>query len=278
MIKPAIHEYKVTQGRVKTILFDTGSDMARHALETATYRGEGFSGSGWSDISGKQACVNARDGNLEAAAASDRLVTQFEAFAPPRMAWESIDNTVGAVPVVPNYIAGNPMNMRLRRRTSKETAPLAIIVDATSSGGINSADVNNRGSAILAFARAISARRPVELWVFAGLGSAGGGAVFVGNRIETAPMDLAHAAPCLASVAWSRNVGYQICKAHGSNGAWPFNRRALTSAQTEAVLSPALPHLSETLVIPGIMLHDELTTKPVQWIQRTLAKYSGMED
>jgi len=268
--------------RAQFILFDSGSDMAAWALENGTYREENAVG-GWSDVSGKQACEYALNGNLDAARESDEMLSRFEAFAPMRASWEVIDSVIGASPNIPHYIASNPMNMRLRHRTVRETAPLAVIVDSTSSGGIDASMINKRGSAILAFVRALSARRPVELWVFAGQSGLAGepygkSATFTGHRVETSPMDLSHAAPCIASAAWSREVGYKICTHHGSGGAWPFSKSSpLTQDEMERVMAVALPHISETLCIPGIFLNDELITDPAKWIERNLARYSGQE-
>lgn len=248
-------------------LFDSSTTMAQEFIANRWERH-----ARWGDTSAT--LRNAIEGDDEAAAKSDAFLSRFEALNLVSSGFAVTDEVVGAVPNVPAFLSGAPVNMRLRRRIVREMAPLAIIIDLTTSGGIAQDAMSKRGSVILAAARVLSATRPVELWTFVGLGANHGGAVFAGHRLETSPMDLARAAPCFADAHWARNIGYGTCHANGSNGSWPYNGRALDAKETETVLRLALPHLADALVIPGMMLHDPLVNNPEKWLADTIAQYA----
>ena len=249
-------------------LFESSTDMAQ------TFKREG-----WERHSYRGACEKtskaAIEGDDKAAAESDKFLSRFDQLNLVSTGFAVTDEVVGAVPNVPAFLSGAPVNMRLRKRTVREQAPLAIVVDLTTSGAISGTDMARRGSAILAAARILSATRPVELWCFAGLGTDAGGAVFVGHRLETSPMDLARAAPCFADPLWARGIGYGSCHAHGSNGGWPYNdRQSLSAQETEQVMRLALPHLADVLAIPGITSTSPLVGKPEQWLAEIIAQYA----
>lgn len=221
------------------------------------------------------------NGDMAAAATSDAFMAKFEDLNLVSTGFVTQDDVVGAVPNIGAFLTGSPMNMRLRRRTVREAAPLAIVCDLTTSAGIGHDAMSRRGSVILAAVRILSAARPVELWAFVGLGHTNGGAVFTGCRIETTPMDLARAAPVFADSLWARGVGYSLCHLdeHGrSNGSWPYNARALEAAEWDKVARLALPHLGDTLAIPALHLHDQLVTQPERWLRETIAKYNPQSE
>ena len=251
-------------------LFDSSTEMA------ANFKAKGFDQfARWGNAA--PTLKAATLGDMKAAAESDAFMARFEALNLVSSGFAVTDEIVGAVPNIPAYLSGAPVNMRLRRRVVREAAPLAIVVDLTTSGGIGGNTMAKRGSVILAAARVLSATRPVELWAFVGLGHRNGGAVYTGHRIETSPMDLARAAPCFADPMWARNVGYGTCHAPehgGSNGSWPYNGRGLDVEDHETVMRLALPHLGDTLAIPRMHLHDALVDNPEKWLSETIAKYA----
>jgi hypothetical protein len=61
----------------------------------------------------------------------------------------------GALPDVPAYLAGSPLNMR-RRVPSYGLAPLTIVVETFMSGGVSDADRDRRSVAILALIRKLA--------------------------------------------------------------------------------------------------------------------------
>lgn len=264
--------------KTRIITFDTATECAQWALENNATAG-GF-GSSWSEIGGSQIAKSVIDGNDKAARASDEFLAAFESVELAAWGRRNFDNVAGSVPIVPAYLSGNPMNMRTKRRQQFEAAPLAVIVDSTTSNGIGAEHMAKRGAAILAFCRAVSIRRPVELWAFGGLGGYGGEvrAVFAGHRLETSPVDLSRAGPTLATASWTRNVLYAICTKHGSNGAWPYNAGGpMPESDMEKLFREAMPHLADVLCIPGILKTNDMVTRPVDWIRAALEKYAPQE-
>lgn len=226
----------------------------------------------------RKAVEGAISGDAALAAQSDKYLQRFEDLGLVSTGFAVTDSIIGAVPNIGAYLSGSPVCMRLRKRTMREAAPLAIVVDLTTSGGISASDMSRRGSVILAAARVLSAVRPVELWAFAGLGHSNGGAVFAGHRIDTTPIDLARAAPVFTDSLWCRNVLYGTCNHFGSNGAWPFNSYgSVDSKGWESIARQALPHLGDVLAIPAMHLTDPLVTNPEKWLRDTVASYAPQE-
>lgn len=225
-----------------------------------------------------KALAGAIAGDSALAAQSDKYMQKFEDLGLVSTGWQTTDSIIGAVPNIGAYLSGSPVCMRMRKRTVREAAPLAIVVDLTTSAGISASDMSRRGTVILAAARVLSAVRPVELWAFAGLGRRDGGATFAGHRIDTTPIDLARAAPVFTDSLWARNILYGVCNHNGSNGSWPFNGYGSVDAKGwEQIAKQALPHLGDTLAIPALHLTDPLVTNPEKWLRDTVATYAPQE-
>lgn len=267
----------VQQGRDRYMLLST-EELPALVEKHSAYLRPRISG-GWH---GDKFDVFARKvvlGDEELVAASEEHLHLIEDQVPVSRGWRNVDDVVGAVPNVPAYLAGHPQCMRRRERTMKESAPLTIFMDLTSSGGINTAAVTKRGTVLLALTRMLVDHRSVELWVGAALG--GGSKVAsatVAWRVDTAPLDLARAAYHISAVAMSRGFGYGLCHAElGSSGQWPlcnYDEHVATAPQRLQAVFPG----TEVLYVPPIYLHDKMVTDPVGWIKRTLAKYTGGND
>jgi hypothetical protein len=207
---------------------------------------------------------------------SERFLSQLEDQVPMSLGWRNVDDVVGAIPNVPAFLAGHPQCMRRRQRAARETAPLAIYMDLTSSAGIKAGDVMRRGVVLLALTRMLVEHRAVELWVGASLGNARGRVSgTVAWRIDTTPLDLARAAYHVAATAMSRTFGYGLNMAlHDTEGAWPFGDYDL-HCRTAPERLRAVMSGGELLYIAPIMLHDPLTSDPVGWLRRTMQQYVG---
>lgn len=218
-----------------------------------------------------------RTGDEELVAESEALLTKIEDQVPMSRGWRNIDDVVGAIPNVPSFLAGHPQCMRRRERTMRETAPLAIYMDLTSSGGIHQSDVRKRGIALLALTRCLVEHRPVELWVGASLNK-GNGSGTVMWRIDTAPLDLARSAFHIGATVMSRGFGYEMTHIEfNTGGHWPFNDFELHKQTAKERLAQVFPG-TEILYIPPIYISDDLVKDPVGWIKRTLAQYVQKED
>jgi hypothetical protein len=225
-----------------------------------------------------QALRMAVEGDAAAVAASDALLSQLEdagdIYATRR---RTIDDVVGGVPNVPAFLAGHPASMRRRVREQHEAAPLSVVVDLTSSAGISAADVQRRGIAVLALVRALTARRPVELWVGCSIDAdAMRGAFHMYARVETTPLDLLRAAHWISHPSMSRGLIYATGRAlYGYRGSWPYGRGPLTAEHGRLVLSRALPHATDVLYVPAIHASDALVSQPLAWVRQQLAKHAG---
>lgn len=165
----------------------------------------------------------------------DALVSQAQALLDkiehgglevPTTHWEP--SVAGAFPVVPSFLAGQPDCMMEMRAASDTRAPVRILVDLTSSGGISAEALHARGVALMALAMLLSAERPVDLRAAVALDNGRGrsanrgmsAAVF---RIETAPLEFATACYALTSQGVARGVGYNWLNVNaGAEGAWAW--------------------------------------------------------
>ena len=240
-------------------------------------------GGSWAGGGGFQkfmACITTGDNSL--VEESDKHLAMIEDQVPMSRGWRNVDDVVGAVPNVPAFLAGHPQCMRRRQRAMRDTAPLAIYMDLTSSAGISAKDVQQRGVVLLALVRLLVEHRPVELWVGTSLGAGhryGGQAAVTATvawRIDTAPLDLARAAYHVSATAMSRGFGYNIIHAELSmpHGSWPFDNFGLHTQTAPARLGQVFAG-QELLYVPPIYLNDSMTADPVGWVKRVLAKYVG---
>ena len=214
-------------------------------------------------------------GDNDYVAASDALLAKYETVALETMRpqWENV--MAGSRANVQAYIAGHPQAMQLRKRLPNAGSPIAIIVDISQSGTINLGQIRKRGIAILALTRALSARRPVELWI---------GSVFQCHRqhwataiarIDTAPLDLASAAYTMCSASYTRRACYGIGQTVGFDGGWflspDFERKWMKD-----LFQPVFPHVDEMLCIPGMAISDASVNDPERWIDEKVAQYAPM--
>lgn len=261
------HGGSLARARTTFLMFDTPATFGDAAQTVTRNR-----------FSLAQTC---RSGDLSLVAPSDAFLAKMEQFAIPTARRQLTDDVCGAVPNVPAFIAGHPLAMRRRHRVENDGAPIAIIVDLTSSGAVPSGDLLKRGAVILALVRSLAGRRPVELWACAGLNIGTTRAAFVVVRIETAPIDLSVAAFVLSDPRVSRSLMYgvlQEAQETKCGGAWPYKLRGpLTREQMEAVFAPAMSHVTETLCLPGLHMDDQSVRSPEAWLVRQIAEHGAVD-
>lgn len=232
------------------------------------------SGSWDGGLSKYQALQAIDAGHMESVAPSDKFLADVENILPtPTARNEYLDDVAGAVPNVPAFVAGLPLNMRRKVKRVNEAAPIAVIVNTTLSGGISIEDMQARGSAILALVRALSSRRPVELWSGTGI-HADVGALWQLYRIETAPLDLARAAFILSHPCATRGIQYGVGRSpeYGFNGHWPYSSGQDKHIERAAFVR-ALPHVSEVLYIPSAHVDEASIKDPINWITENVKAY-----
>ncbi len=218
--------------------------------------------------------VNGRTHSVDVDA--DKYLDKLESHQFISSAYRCTDSIIGALPNIPAYLSGNPCNMRLRRRVTLDSAPLAIVVDLTSSAAIKNKDLERRGAAILALVRILSQRRPIELWAGTGL-NRGDGATLAYFKIDTAPLDLARAAYALIDPAVSRGLGYGVCYTHGYDcgGSWPFQNHAKWRDHGHKILREIIPHNSEVLFLAPLLNSDDSISNPAKWLSDMIARFGG---
>jgi hypothetical protein len=140
------------------------------------------SGQWWGGMTYDQSLLGLQHGDLSGVAATDALLREMEALIPVSRSWRSFDAVVGACPNVPQYLAGNPYNMRLKRRCATATAPLALFAELVASASISAATCRRRGAAILALVRLLANLRPVELWCVVAIGQKNSRSSRIGRR------------------------------------------------------------------------------------------------
>jgi hypothetical protein len=257
--------YLIDSGELTKVAFDYAGVIQRYIRNF---------GADWfgRDYSAFERQVKVGDNDL--VKASDDFLKEIEDQVPMSRGWKNVDDVVGAIPNIPAFLAGHPQCMRRRERVMKDTAPLVIYMDLTTSAMISAREVQKRGVVLLALVRQLIEHRPVELWVGASLGGGSQrGAGTVAWRIDTAPLDLARAAFHISATVMARGFGYSLCnEILGTGGSWPFNSFELHCSTAKERLGAVFPG-QEILYVPPIIGFDELVSKPVAWIKKTLASY-----
>jgi hypothetical protein len=232
-------------------------------------------------MSYEQSTEAVRSGDLTGVAASDKLLAEMESLVPVSKSWRTVDSVVGMCPNVPQYLAGNPYNMRLKRRCATVTAPLSIFVELVASAGIKAETCLKRGAAMLALVRMLANLRPVELWCVVAIGQKNSRSSLC-VRLDTAPLDLARAAHMLTHPSVFRALGYkslehEFYRLIGWKGHWAFGDHGLhvrTAAESyRRVLNPG----SDVLFIPPVHLTDQYLTEPASWLRTMIARHGGVE-
>lgn len=241
----------------------------------------------WSGM-GRSSCIRKVErGDMANVKSSDKLLDKMEHLIDYSTSkFEVISTVAGGVPNVPAVLAGIPTNMRLRRRTMSDQAPLSIVCDMVSSGGINADALRKRGVALIALLRALSIVRPVELYFVCGSRPSVERKtenVGVMVRQETSPLDLARIAHMLGEVGCARNLtyGYEcyMVNKRGSKNSmirWPFNDYSGYREQGAFLYAQALcKDPSEVLYMAPPYARDDSISNPEKFIAEMLEKYGG---
>lgn len=266
----------------RAVVFDTMSELAAR-IDAGGVSNRDW-GSGWlGGLTKSDAARFSREGEIARVAASDQFMAKLEdrvEFASHR--FRTVDAISGGCPNVAAYLAGAPLAMRRRQRVADDLAPLTIVVDTTSSGGVDAVKLEKRGAAILALVRLLSGRRPVTLYAGNAVGNSraekdGFNAVL--TRIETAPLDLARAAFLLGNPGAARGIGYGVVvnEFNGSDGSipWPYDNHELARKSAPDFYGRIFPN-SEILCAPPVFVKDPAIDTPEIWLTDMLAKYGGM--
>jgi hypothetical protein len=265
-------------------IFDSLSDFADSAQALSQNGHYDDAGHWFGGVPLNTTAKYCRTGDLARVEPSDKLLSAFEnKFHFQSSAFQTVDAVAGGVPNVPAFLAGQPLAMRRRQRVTNEQAPLNILIDLTSSGGITSAQLEKRGAALLALVRILSAQRPVNLYAASSGLPRSAGERFMSSavlfRLDTAPLDLARAAHVLCATGVARQLGYStLTEQVGSKGgdiAWPYNSDEYTRRNGVAYWQRAIG-TDELLYLAPAFAYDENLTNPEKWLTDMLAKYGPL--
>lgn len=257
------------------VIFDNLGDFADWFVTTSQKKRLISSGFGLPP----EARRNLLTGDAALVARSEALLERIEAESPiANTRHENLRTVSGGVADVPAYLAGCPVNMR-RRQRQENAAPLRIVMDVTSSGGIANASLERRGVAALALMRKLEAAgHAVELWIATGLGDVAA-ASFTFTRMETTPLDIVRACWALASPQFSRQCGYSACQTnYGSDiGAWPWDNFQWYVDHAQDVYASALGvEEASILALPPIYSGGSSyfanDAAAVKWVNETYAR------
>lgn len=216
-----------------------------------------------------------RKGDLARVRESDELVERLSDQVPHSRTFANTVGVVGALPIVPAYLAGQPMNMRLRTRQKKPAGPLAIFLETTASSGAQG-NATLRGAAMLALVRVLNEYRPVDLWVCVTYGQREKMHGLL-VRVETRPLDIARSAHMLGNLSETGIVGARLF--HSMNlyfaGGWSYGVPELERKWCGQIFGRFLQPGSDVLYVPAAHLSDKLLKDPVSWLKSMLAQYGG---
>ena len=225
---------------------------------------------------GKAECFKAfESGDLSTVPESDAMLSKLEdKFDFPTSRYRVFDDVAGGVPNIPAVLACQPMNMRVRRKSVDDLAPLTICIDLTSSAVIEPEYLVKRGTAILALSRLLSSIRPVTIWLGAGLSSGrgvdGSSAWF---QLDAAPLDLARAAFQITSAGVPRGMLYTyLTETFSCGGGWPLHDVNRWRRMAPQFLGQWFD--GEILFIPPVFKEDEFK-KPDVWLEMMVKQYGG---
>jgi hypothetical protein len=205
-------------------------------------------------------CVKrTREGDATLVAESDELLAKFEAltFLSPRKKW--LSDVAGHVPNVPSFIAGLPQAMRRRAKRPNEAAPVTVLVDVGVSAWFSHREILSRGAAILALCRILTSYRAVELFVLDASKVPSKPQSCVAVRIDTMPLDLAHAAYALCGVGFTRQVTLPVQVRILGTTNIPVFKGSLSEAMSEVLVLG-----SAVIEVPGTS--SDVTKDPARWI------------
>lgn len=202
---------------------------------------------------------------------SESMLKLIEDQVPVSKGWRNVDDVVGAVPNVPAFLAGHPQCMRRRERTMRESAPLTIFMNLTSSMAIPQEKILKRGIVLLALTRLLVEHRAVELWVGSSLSNSTREICTAAWRIDTAPLDLARAAYHISSVAMSRLFGYATCEQLIDKHIGGYGHDDVEQLKQVA-------GWYDVMYIPAIRYNDPMVDNPVGWIKNVMKQYVQQEE
>lgn len=254
-------------------------DMAYHGRSDLT---DEWAGADW-----KTTVKRAAVGNQKLVSKSDKFLSHFEDMVSmPTSAWGTVNAVAGGAPNVGAFLAGSPVNMRRRVRTTAEVAPIGIMFNGFFSAGVNHETIARRGAAAMALVRLLSASRPVTLYWFVAARDGKGSVITV--PLDTAPLDLARASWMLQSPEAFRVMHFPLHRALiGTTDETSINWLGGHSWQSSeqgfrecARIVGATVGVTETIAVPPVLLGTTFKSDEaaIEWVRAAASKVLGLQD
>lgn len=213
-------------------------------------------------------------GDEKIVAESERVMGRIEAIEQLAQSLPMAERAVcGGMADVPAYLAGSPLAMR-RRIRREDKRPLTIAVDVMVSASLRAGQIERRGIAALALLRKLQAEGyPVMLYFVApGVVRGYSHKEAVVIAIDTAPMDLARAAWCLADRGMCRTLAFLAHTKLAGLQRYPDSNSWMPGSDIRAILDASGIDSSACLTVTGAHSRDNLGSdeSAAQWVN---AKY-----
>lgn len=266
---PKIHRFE----SVDSFIAACGEKVKNHRCADSWHEHDWALGITW-----QQAYRKAIEGDAGLASAMSESIEKINIGIGPVERMSDLPSVAGYRVVVPDYLGGNPRNMRRRTVTERQMPHVSIYICYYASAGVDALALMKRGSAILAFIEALQMRRiGADIYL---VGEVGGVQKSDADdrytiiRVENRPLDLSTAAFALAHPAFGRQISIDWDIAHGSpeHGPWPHNYR---SPGYQARLAEILEAPPGAIIIPSTYLDDHIIfTNPERWVTERLQQLS----
>jgi hypothetical protein len=205
------------------------------------------------------------------------LIDKIDSGLHDRHVVQWMPSVVGAYPIVPEYLAGEPGHMRMRQLVESEAAPVRVVVEVMVSAGVGEDAIIRRGAAIAALVMRMSEERPVELWAsYHTVSHAIPEFVCTGRvQLDSHPISLAQCVAVLTSTSFARTVCFNhVSTVTGESligGGW---EGTVGSEKRGKLLRRLLQLEPQDVFMQGGYLDDaELFERdPVAWVNAQLEK------
>ena len=192
------------------------------------------------------------------------------------------DDVMGAVPNVPAFLTGSPMNMRTRRSAKTGRGPISLFLETTTSSGFSGRERITRIAAMVALARALAVHRPLNLWFNVTWGGPGR-LTQTSIQIETNPLDLSRLAALCSNMETVNMLGsansHKACEQHIRDtgqgwGSWAYGIPPIERKFAGEILARVISPGSEVAYLPAGLLGSDELSKPEVWVESMLKKFA----
>jgi hypothetical protein len=234
----------------------------------------------WTGETWEQAVQGAIRGRTEHVKLAESMLEKFNAeIEAPKTTW--VRQVAGAYPSVPDAIMGHPDSMRRRIQAVDPVTPLRILIDTTSSGGIDHDDLLKRGITYLALVMVLETVRPLELYWSCGLGGGAHQSSSSIIRLSSSPLNLSIVCNALTSQGMTRGMGYSYVQGmDGSGGGWQWGLHpdsASSRKEWRRNMRKITGFERKDLIVPPIHMYDPALDDPVAFLHRTVNEYTNPE-